>query len=191
MLQIEKSFGFNATYDVLGTLFGRKKAEIHSINPYHSIGFHSFNHNLADLRQLPQCRGVDLRVRGYRPPQSRITSELTDYNLTRLNFEWFASGARSLGHADCRLENGIIKIPIDLDDYSLSLDKPYKQWEDELLCAARSKPFFGLGLHDCYAGRWLTCYPDLLDKLAAIGQFVSADEICDSIFLDEPISRLS
>jgi hypothetical protein len=107
--------------------------------------------------------------------------------LTRLNFEWFASGPRSLGHADCRLDNGIIKIPIHFDDYSLSLGKPYDQWEDELLCAARSKSFFGLGLHDCYAGRWLKRFPDLLDKLAAIGQFVSADEVCDRMFLDESI----
>jgi hypothetical protein len=188
MLQVERSFGLKATYNILGTLFSRKNDEIRISNPDHAIGFHSFNHHLWDLAQLSQCRAVDLRVRGYRPPQSRITSELTEYNLTRFNFEWLASSVNSLGRNTCKLENGIVKIPIHLDDYSLSLAKPYGQWESELLSAAQGKSFLGLGLHDCYAGKWLTRYPDLLDKLATKGQFVSADEVCDSIFMGEPVT---
>lgn len=185
MLQVEKSFGINVTYNVLGTLFDRKKDEIRAVNPRHSIGFHSFNHNLADLAQLPQCRNIDLRVRGYRPPQSRITAELTDYGLTRLNFEWFACGVRSLGHANCKLVNGLVKIPIRVDDYSLFLGKPYDQWENELLSSQHATPFIAFGLHDCYAAKWLPRYADLLNKLATMGQLVTADEICDSMFLDE------
>jgi hypothetical protein len=184
MLQIERCFGLNATYNILGTLFSRKIDQVHASNPKHSIGFHSFNHDLADLTQLPQCRRVDLRVRGYRPPQSRITSELSDYNLTKFNFEWFACGARSSGYAGCNLENGIVKIPIHLDDYSLFLGKPYEQWESELLNHARATPFFSFGLHDCYAGKWLERYRDLLGKLAAIRSFSTADEICDCMFLN-------
>jgi hypothetical protein len=186
MLQVERSFGLKATYNILGTLFNRKIDEIRISNPNHSIAFHSFNHQLCDLAQLSQCRAVDLRVRGYRPPQSRMTSELTDYNLTRLNFEWLSSSVNSLGHMTCKLENGIVKIPIHLDDYSLSLGKSYGKWENEVLSAARGKSFLGLGLHDCYAGKWLMRYPDLLEKLATKGQFVSADEVCDSVFLGEP-----
>jgi hypothetical protein len=184
MLQIERYFGLNATYNILGTLFTRKVDQIRASNPKHSIGFHSFNHDLADLTQLSQCRRVDLRVRGYRPPQSRITSELSDYNLTKLNFEWFACGARSLGYAGCHLENGIAKIPIHLDDYPLFLGKPYEQWESELLNCARATPFFSFGLHDCYAGKWLERYRDLLGKLAAIRSFATADEISDCMFLN-------
>jgi hypothetical protein len=186
MLEIERSFGFNTTYDVLGMLFERKKDLIYASNPRHSIGFHSFNHDLGDLAQLPKCRSVDLRVRGYRPPKSRITSELTNYRLAQLNFEWFACSARRLGHSACRLENGIVRIPIHLDDHSLFMGKPYEQWESELLGQARAIPYFGLGLHDCYAGKWLGHYADLLEKLLTKKQVVSADEICDSIFLDPP-----
>ena len=142
MLRIEKSLGVDATYNILGRIFDRKRAMVRASNPGHSIGFHSFNHNIDDLAQLPKCRNVDLRVRGYRPPRSRITRELTNYRLTELNFEWLASSTRSLGHFDCRLEDGIVKIPIDLDDHSLFLGKPYQQWEDEVLARARALPFF-------------------------------------------------
>ena len=49
MLQIERYSGLNATYNILGTLFTRKVDQIRASNPKHSIGFHSFNHDLADL----------------------------------------------------------------------------------------------------------------------------------------------
>ena len=186
MLQIEKSFCLDTTYDVLGMLFERKRDLIRASNPRHSIGFHSFNHNLRDLAQLPKCRSVDLRVRGYRPPKSRITSELTNYRLAQHNFEWFACSARSLGYFACRLESGIVRIPIHLDDHSLFMGKPYKQWECEVLEQARAIPYFGLGLHDCYAGKWLGRYADLLEKLLTMKEVVNADEICDSVFLDAP-----
>jgi hypothetical protein len=186
MLHIERSFGLSTTYDILGTLFGRKWNEIRAINSQHSIAFHSFNHDLADLTQLHKCRAVDLRVRGYRPPQSRITAELSDYNLALVNFEWLASSARSLGYGDCRLESGVVKIPIHLDDHSLHLGKPYEQWESELLDQARDTPYFGLGLHDCYGKKWLERYPDLLEKLATMKPVVSADTICDSVLLTAP-----
>jgi hypothetical protein len=187
MLQIEESFGLVATYNILGTLFNRKKEEIRAFNSGHSIAFHSFNHDIADLTQLQKCRSVDLRVRGYRPPQSRITSELMDYNLARLNFEWFACSARSLGYSDCRLEAGVVKIPIHLDDYVLQLGKPYEQWRTGLLNQARAMPFLAIGLHDCYAGKWLGQYPDLLDELLTLKQVVSADEICDGVILEAPL----
>lgn len=186
MLQIEKEFGLDATYDVLGSLLARKKKTIQASNPRHSIAFHSFNHRLEDLKQLDQCRNVDLRVRGYRPPRSRITAELTDYNLTFSNFEWFASSAYSFGFDRCKLENGLVKIPIDLDDHPLFTGQVgYEYWERNLLKHAREKQFLAFGLHDCYAGLWLTRYPQLLHKLAEIGDFVSADELSDGIFLEE------
>jgi hypothetical protein len=187
MLEIERSFGVDATYNVLGTLLGDKKDEIRASNPDHSIGFHSFNHDPGDLAQLSKCRLVDLRVRGYRPPQSRMTPELTDYNLTRLNFEWLACGAGGPRNLGCRLENGVVKIPIHLDDYSLFLGNPYEQWEREVLASALALPFFGLSLHDCYGEKWLGRYRGLLDKLATIKQLVNADVLCDGMFLAESI----
>jgi hypothetical protein len=114
-----------------------------------------------------------------------MTAELTDYNLSFLNFEWLANGS---SRAHCILENGIVKIPIHFDDYPLFTGMmDYGQWESEIFERTRDKPFFGLGLHDCYAGKWLDRYQMLLEKLASSGQFVSADEVCDEIFLD-PVS---
>src|SRR5262249_48637105 len=115
MLEIEKSLGVKVTYNILGRLFADKRDVIRAANSAHGLAFHSYNHDLADLSQLEQCRNVDLRVRGYRPPKSKLTSELSDYKLTLLNFEWLASSASSLGHEDCRLENGLVKIPILMD----------------------------------------------------------------------------
>jgi transposase len=73
-----------------------------------------------------------------------------------------------------------------LDDYPLFRGKPYEQWENELLSHARANPVFSFGLHDCYAGRWLARYRDLLSKLADIKSFATADEICDCMFLNGP-----
>lgn len=170
MLRIEKELRVDATYNMLGILLARKRQIIEASNPRHSIAFHSFNHSLNDMTQLRQCRDVDLRVRGYRPPRSRITAELSDYNLTFWNFEWLASSVFSLGSEACRIENGLVKIPIAIDDYPLfTRAVDYQDWERDLLERARAKKFFGFGLHDCYAGLWLERYPQLLHKLAQIG----------------------
>ena len=186
MLTIEKKLGVDATYDVLGSLLERTRSQIRAFNPRHSISFHSFNHRIEDLTQLQRCREVDLRVRGYRPPRSTITAELEDCNLTYFNFEWLASSAFSFGFHSCRLENGLIKIPIDLDDYPLFTGAVgYEDWEQNLLARARESQFFAFGLHDCYAKCWLMRYPQLLEKLKKIGDLVSADALCDRIFLEE------
>jgi hypothetical protein len=185
MLAIERDAGVQATYNVLGMMLQRKRDEILASDSRHAVGFHSFDHRLADLTQLPRCRDVDLRVRGYRPPQSRVTAELSDGNLTYFNFEWFACSANSLGFSDCRLQRGIVKIPIHADDYVLSSGADYGQWERGVLEQAKVRPFFGLGLHDCYGDKWIAHYPSLLEKLARTHRFVSADEICDGTFLGE------
>jgi hypothetical protein len=182
MLEIEDDVGVNATYNILGLLFRGKREEIQTSNPRHSLAFHSYNHNLDDLDQLQRCRKVDLRVRGYRTPKSRITSELSDYALTYFNFEWLASSGKSLGHAHCKLENGIVKIPIQQDDYPLATKSvDYLRWEGDLLRLARAHTFVAFGLHDCYAREWLRHYPRLLVELAKIGRFVTADQICNNI----------
>lgn len=183
MLEVERASGVSTTYNILGRLLKQKRDEVIASDSRHSIGFHSFNHNIDDLTQLELCREVDLRVKGYRPPQSKITAELSDYRLTMLNFEWVASSAQTLSFDDCRLQNGIVKIPIRLDDYPLFLGQPYEEWEAALLHVTRSAPFCAFGLHDCYAEKWLPSYKALICKLGAIGQFVTADDICADLLL--------
>lgn len=149
MLEIEQRFGINTTYNILGLLFSAKYPQIKSSNGAHSIGFHSFNHDLGDVEQLARCRHVDLRVRGYRPPRSLMTAELADYDLTFFNFEWLANSARRPGQAGSKLQNGLVKIPIHRDDHPLFTGAiGYEQWERGVLAAAQGKALFGLDLHD-------------------------------------------
>ena len=184
MLRLEKELGVSATYCILGRSFHRARNVIIDFNHRHAIGFHSMDHDLANLNQLLQCREVDLRVRGYRPPKSRITNELSDENLAYHNFEWLASSVYSFGHNDCILRNGIVKIPIHVDDYHLFTGcKDYLKWKSALCDRAGLCSLFGVGLHDCYAGKWLEYYPELLSKLALLGKFVTADEVCDEMYL--------
>ena len=189
MLRIERGRGVVATYNVLGNLLHRKKAEILAANRSHAMGFHSFNHDLADKRQLMQCREVDLRIRGYRPPKSRMTEEISDYNLAKLNFEWLASSANSLGRWQCVLQNGIVKIPIHLDDYPLFTGTMrYDEWEARIFELAERYGFVSISTHDCYGNHWLERYDSLLEKLDRFGTFLTADALCDRILIDGSLS---
>lgn len=189
MLNIEKSRRVRATYNVLGTHFPAKRQQIWDCDNGHSIGFHSFNHDIADETQLTRCRQVDLQVKGYRPPQSKITSELTDYRLSYLNFEWIASGERSLGVKRCTLQNGIVKIPIFTDDYPIFTgQQDYAEWERRLLECARTRNFVAFSLHDCYGKFWIDHYDALLDKLADVGSLVTAEEVSNRVFLQHSVA---
>jgi hypothetical protein len=183
MLHIEKSRSVQATYNVLGTLFAAKRQQIEGSDSGHCLAFHSSNHDLNDENQLAQCRKIDLQVRGYRPPQSVITPELSDYRLSFLDFEWLASGERSLGSPNCTLHRGIVKIPIFTDDYPLFTGQlSYADWERRIVDRARSRKFVAFGLHDCYGKTWLNHYGELLDKLRSFGTLVTADQVCDSVY---------
>lgn len=185
MLETERRFGVAATYSVVGNLISKKRSQILASNARHAIGFHSYDHDKRSRNHLARCREVDLRVRGYRPPGSRMTSELSDRKLTYLNFEWLASSASSIRLASCRLESGLVKIPIHLDDNPLHTGvMDYRGWEAQLLEAVRSQSFVAFGLHDCYGAHWLPHYPALLESLGSMGKFVTADDICNSFFLD-------
>ncbi len=182
MLAIEREFGCRATYNVVGNLFERARSEIRDAGP-HCIAFHSYNHVLSEADQLARCRKVDKQVKGYRPPRSVITPEVSDERLSYYNFEWLASSSRSLGHNNITLENGIVKIPISADDYPLAMGRvDFGEWRRRLIDSADGSALLAFGLHDCYARCWLDSYPALLESLAALGTFVTADELCDLTF---------
>jgi hypothetical protein len=182
MLEIEKSLGISTTYNILGRLLSSKQREILEFDSRHCLAFHSYNHDVEDQSQLKRCRGVDLQLRGYRPPRSIITRELTDYRLSFFNFEWLASYEGSFGFSACALQNGIVKIPIQTDDHPLYVGASFSQWEAELLCLGKTRRLLAFGMHDCYAGLWLKSYRKLLEKLGSLGRFVTADELCDRMF---------
>ncbi|MFV1988838.1 MAG: hypothetical protein ACC682_16320, partial [Gemmatimonadota bacterium] len=189
MLAVERAAGVRATYCIVGSLLDeiRPPVEEHG----HALGFHSYQHRLpdddakhrgADFEELVRCRGVDDSIRGYRPPQSRIGPGLADRHLARYNFEWFASSCSSLGRDWPGLENGIVKIPIHIDDFDLHRGRiGYEEWEQKVLSGARDREFFAIGLHDCYADHWIDHYPGLLEKLGALGTFRTFDAVADDV----------
>ena len=169
--------GVRATYSVLGTLW-REKAPLIAAHDDHAVAFHSFDHRCEDLSQLARVRRVDLQVKGYRPPRSVITAEVTDYTLAYWNFEWLLSSARSLGCSEPRLENGIVKIPIQLDDWGLHTgEQTVAQWMQRLDALVAAHDFVAIGLHDCYARHWLDGYGELLEQLKGAGELWTCDQV--------------
>jgi hypothetical protein len=190
MLEIERQQDTNVTYNILGNIFQRVAPLVASAGE-HSITFHSYNHQIDDLQQLARVREVDLQVKGYRPPRSVITPELSDYSLVYYNFEWLMSSASSLGFDLPRLENGIVKIPALVDDYSIATGaETYQHWFDRIMETVRHKSFVAIGLHDCYSQCWLDNYFDLLESLKSSGKLWTCDQVLNHTYLNEAFSDL-
>jgi hypothetical protein len=51
-----------------------------------------------------------------------------------------------------------------------------------LLDSFRDRELLAFGLHDCYAREWLNSYEDLLQELAQLERFITADALCDLTF---------
>ena len=201
MLQVEQAAGVRATYSVVGALLPEVRQPIEQVG--HSLAFHSFDHRawrrrgllargLVALRrprvhpddQLGLCRRVDYRIRGYRPPQSRLTPDLGDERLCFHNFEWLASSARSLGHSEPTMQRRLVKIPIQLDDYPMyHVALPYEVWEQRALATMELAPFVAFSLHDCYGAYWLPRYRRLLDAVRARGALWTLDEVANEVIL--------
>jgi len=129
--------------------------------------------------QVYRCRLVDRRVRGFRPPQSRITAEWDDFNLVFRNFEWLAMSSRALGDMPV-MQNHLAKIPIRLDDFPLYKSAmPYDEWERHVTAEIQTSDFVAFGLHDCYADLWLPHYRALLDKLSRLGTLKTLDDVAN------------
>lgn len=186
MLEIEAAVGVRATYCVLGFLVPVLSARIRAEG--HCIAFHTFDHaGLGEPgvdAQLGRCREVDYRLKGYRPAQSRLTAELSGSNLAFHNFEWLASSQHSLGTQETALADGVVRIPILLDDFALHGGAGYDGWRDAALAMLAGRRTAVLSLHDCYGSRWLPGYRDLLDRLAELGTFRTLDEVAAGVLLD-------
>jgi hypothetical protein len=185
----------------VGCLWSRLEPRISAAG--HATGFHSYDHRLptSDLfkrlrsyirpgmpvsDQLERCRQVDYRIKGYRPPQSRIGTDLCDASLSFHGFEWLASSAFSLGIDEPHLQNGIVKIPILFDDYGLYRDgQDFLEWQAIALEHIRSRPFVAFSLHDCYAHLWLPHYQTFLKELRHLGRLCTLDQVAAEITLAE------
>jgi hypothetical protein len=181
MLAMERGAGVRSTYNVVGCLLEEVRRRI--AGDGHCLAFHSYDH-APDTPQLYPCRTVDYRLKGYRPPRSVITRELTDENLCHHNFEWLASSAVSFGTQVPVLRNGIARIPIAFDDFALHTRRlDYTEWERRALGRARTGPVLAFSVHDCYADHWLDGYPRFLDRLRATGELLTFNELSGRIVL--------
>ncbi|HLX28337.1 MAG TPA: hypothetical protein VKV24_07620 [Casimicrobiaceae bacterium] len=208
MIRCEKAAGVKATYSVLGCLFDDVRKDIESDG--HCLAFHSYDHvirrhwrfthyywvlrqRLAEAsdasakgrhaNQLYRCRLEDPRIRGFRPPQSRLTAEWDDFNLVLRNFDWCATSSRTLPDVPV-MQNGLVKIPIRLDDFPLYKSRmPFREWERRLVDEIRGRDFVAFGLHDCYADLWLSHYPKFLETISKLGAITTLDAIADETIL--------
>ncbi len=183
MLAVEADAGVAATYQVVGLLMAEVEPQLRDAG--HSVAFHSYDHSVPPKGdQLAECRGIDYRIKGYRPPRSLVSDDLADERLAFHNFEWLASSAASLGTDEPALPNRVAKLPVAGDDFALhSGQLTYEEWEADVLGAAGRRPFTAIGLHDCYADHWLPHYPELISRLAALGQLRTLDEVAAELFL--------
>jgi hypothetical protein len=182
MRRIEADAGVRATYFVLGSLMSELKDGLE--NERHAVGFHSFDHRIDSEDQLRRCREVDYRVKGYRPPNSRITYELSDRGLLFHNFEWLASAAHTVGVTTPRLRGGLVRVPIAFDDHPLYTGQlSYPEWERVALERLASSGFAAISLHDCYAASWLPRYDSFLEQVAAMGELRTVDEVAAEVTL--------
>ena len=181
MLRIENELGVKATYNVLGCLMKEVRATIEADG--HCVAFHSYDHKI-NTDQLPSCREIDYRIKGYRPPQSKITAELTDANLCFHNFEWLASSTHSLGISSPIMGNRIVKIPIRFDDFDLYKGKvDFERWSREAINIINDSDFVAFCLHDCYGSFWLPHYKDFLGQIVQCGKLKTLNEVSNEVIL--------
>jgi len=182
MRRVEAELGVRATYFVVGSLLSEVRDGLEAGG--HALAFHSFHHRLDREDQLRRCREVDYRIKGYRPPRSRITPELNDRSLLFHNFEWLASSPRSLGAVAPEMRAGLVRLPISFDDFPMHDGRlPYEEWEQTALRLVSASDFAAISLHDCYAPRWLPDYRGFLEQVQAMGELRTLDEVAADVTL--------
>lgn len=181
MLAVERRVGIRATYNVVGCIMNEVRTLIERDG--HPVAFHSWDHDLG-RDQLGACRQVDYRIKGYRVPQSKLTSELSNERLAWHNFEWMASSSSSFRVERPRLDRRLVKIPVTFDDFGLHTGAlAYDGWRRKLLDLIRAHDFVALSLHDCFSGHWLPHYESLLRELAAVVPPRTLDEVAADLYL--------
>lgn len=209
MLRIEKNMDVKATYTVVGQFLNEVRHSIEKDG--HSLAFHSFNHKVPKIwsqlsrhpkifsmilnliaksrlksigNQLGKCRDVDYRLKGYRVAQSTLTDELNDKNLCFHNFEWLGCWMPPDKTQAPHLENRIVKIPMQYDDWKMYKKRiEYQDWEQKAIKIIQENDFSAIGLHDCYAQYWLAHYEGFLKKIRNLGRLKTVNKVANEVFL--------
>lgn len=136
------------------------------------------------VSQLEACRRIDYRVKGYHPCQSALTPKSIDANLCYYNFEWLALPAERVGNQMPHVENRVVKIPVQFDDFGLYYHGvEYQNWEQLVLKAIEANELVVLGLHDCYSQYWLPGYCKMLERIGQWGTLKTLDQLAAETFL--------
>jgi hypothetical protein len=191
MLETESTAGVPATYAVVGSFMHEVRDRIESDQGAwrgthaggHALAFHSFDH-VIEREQLGRCRQVDYRLKGYRPPRSRLSRELDPATMCWYNFEWLASSASSLGTPHAALDGRLVRIPVHIDDFGLHTGaQTWEAWLARVRDLLARHDLLVIGLHDCYAPHWLPRYGELLSSLRGEATLRTLDEVADDVFL--------
>ena len=182
MLRIENELGVKATYNVVGSFMNEVRATIEADG--HCIAFHSYDHKI-NTDQLPNCREVDYRIKGYRATQSKITAELTDENLCFHNFEWLAqlcvfAGVRVLPSwkiASLKFRSDLMISTSTKESWIL------KGGADQAITILKESDFVAFCLHDCYGSFWLPRYEDFLGQILQFGNLKTLNEVSNQVIL--------
>lgn len=181
ILEIEERRGIRGTYNVVGCLMNEVRADIEQRG--NEVAFHSHDHT-EHQNQVGFCRRIDYRIKGYRPPNSRVTAELTDDYLAFHNFEWLASSPKSIGTDDPAMRAGIARIPIRFDEFPMyKTGASFDTWERDALQVIRENEFTAFGLHDCYAQYWLDRFDEFLAKVQDLGKIETVGEVANRVAL--------
>jgi hypothetical protein len=182
ILRVEAELGIRTTYCVVGSLLEEVREQIEADG--HCIAFHSFDHRVGVEGQLERCRRVDYRIKGYRAPNSKPTEELTDRNLLRRNFEWLGIDKWAVGAKEPRMQAGIVRVPMLFDDWGMhAFGVSFEDWEHRAVGFVDRAEAIAIGLHDCYAPRWLDRYRGLLERVGELGELRTVDELAAEITL--------
>ncbi|MBW1962716.1 MAG: polysaccharide deacetylase family protein [Deltaproteobacteria bacterium] len=170
-LKMEKRYGINVTYNVVGKLFLEQPDLIEMIVDHsHEIAYHSYSHP-ADwhpgiyAEQVALCAAISKSPRGYRSPRSKW-DETTLKALWKHGFDWTAEGD-PVHNKPYYIYQNLIRLPITTDDYSLytnyvTLDNWVKTFEKCL----DTRFYVAIGMHDCYASldldKWLEGWENIL-----------------------------
>jgi hypothetical protein len=86
------------------------------------------------------------------------------------------------------MDNRIVKIPILFDDFKMYKNKmKYEDWEQKAIDGIKQNDFVAFCLHDCYADYWLPYYRRFLDKIKALGELKTLNEVANEIILGHSI----
>jgi hypothetical protein len=139
------------------------------------------------INQLDKCREIDYRLKGYRPCHSESNSGLNDMDLCYHNFEWIAED-NSTPSALPMLQNRLVKIPVAFHAHEIpQRGITYDYWESQVLASIEKNEFGAIGLCGSSASHWLPYYSRLLERLGALGSFVTLNDIANQVFLSHSI----